>query len=75
MLVGSYCLPSDERARPVVQYPLIYTLNEIGSKRNGKALSTVSIEAKKEEKKDAQVEFEGKFKFIFGIIPYSLSTY
>lgn len=68
MLIGNYCLSSDEAARKSVQYPITYTLNEAGSKRNGKALSTVSIEAKKDEKKDPQVEFEGKItKYSFSI--------
>ena len=53
-------MTTDEAARKAVQYPLVYSLNEIGSKRIGKALSTVMIEAKKADKKDVQAEFAGE---------------
>lgn len=70
-LVGAYTLATDEEARKVVQYPVVYTLNEVGGKRIGKALSTVVVEAKKEEKKDPQVEFDGKlFIPVFDSVPF-----
>jgi hypothetical protein len=59
-LLGSYSLVGEEDARKAVQYPISYALNEVGSKRHGKALTTVIIEPKKAEKKDPQTEFSGK---------------
>ncbi|KAI6243625.1 Tripeptidyl-peptidase 2 [Aphelenchoides fujianensis] len=56
LLLGHYTLLAEEQARKEVQYPLVYTLNEAGGKRNGKALSTVVIESKAEKKKTPQEE-------------------
>ncbi|KAI6191117.1 Tripeptidyl-peptidase 2 [Aphelenchoides bicaudatus] len=61
-LLGAYTVVGNEDAKKVVQYPLTYPLNEIGTKRIGKLLSTVVIEPKKDEKKDPQVEFAEKVR-------------
>lgn len=69
MIIGAYTLVDSADAKTKIQYPVIYHLNEAGSKRHGKALSTVAIEAsKKTGKKDPKVEFEGTFTFIQKLI-------